>query len=729
MNSRRTFSTEEDVTKYFLAEEDSKLPRDQAFWNQTKVTAFRSQLEIEKEEADTDFLKALWDSLIQLVQLPYVYNAENESDNFDSPIKTAIEFLEIEIPMEFLLNINTAPNGSLKFFRCARRALHVFGGPKIQGHPVEQLACLLYQHSATWSEIQKSVNFLKAEIKIAFQDLQGPRAASPRVTSSLAHHESTVRHGGFEQGHATINEGEAFQYSPTAANLPETQRFPSDVPVYPPGPLRSRGNSSATSPPVYTQEQLNYAKELQGMRTPSTNTRQADSKSPRESAGHSTPATSAPSVDDDEFFWYPEMTEQQRQSGMRSIQNEFKIPTRFSNNRSNPESLVMIQDVHLKFKRLLKASRFTESAAREMVPYLYHGAAARKYDSIRKRHPQANTEQLLARMESTYINGVTQRQASTEIRKIRLNPTAQSTRAAVDNLIYRLQNESINCSMEDQTDAALVNLLCHCVQNVTWAKPLRQALIAKNISDFDSACDVLSALATDEDISMGNNFEVGINFGSVNSSRPYNDRRSFNNRPPPYDNRRVGTLRSAVQAYGKTRHNPIDRKTGKPMVCRSQNCDSTEHFQYSGHCPIEKARRHAGTSAIFMASSMEADLERGEDIVGILCEILFSKADDQISAAHHPEDDNQMVMPTMPDSEDSSLLYAPPPAETAFVNTDLMLADLSEYKDVPGDTAFVNFATVEDVQTMPMIKQEIRSDTENLNKTVVETPSFRGGRV
>lgn len=68
------------------------------------------------------------------------------------------------------------------------------------------------------------------------------------------------------------------------------------------------------------------------------------------------------------------------------------------------------------------------------------------------------------------------------------------------------------------------------------------------------------------------------------------------------------------------------------MLCRSPGCDSKDHFQYSGRCPVEQARRKAGTSAIFMASTVETDLANGEDILGVLCEILYSKIDEESEA-------------------------------------------------------------------------------------------------
>jgi hypothetical protein len=62
------------------------------------------------------------------------------------------------------------------------------------------------------------------------------------------------------------------------------------------------------------------------------------------------------------------------------------------------------------------------------------------------------------------------------------------------------------------------------------------------------------------------------------------------------------------------------------MVCRSRGCNSTEHFQYSGKCPVEKARRQQGLSAVHMAQCIVDDAAKGMDIWDCVAEILFSRA-------------------------------------------------------------------------------------------------------
>jgi hypothetical protein len=127
----------------------------------------------------------------------------------------------------------------------------------------------------------------------------------------------------------------------------------------------------------------------------------------------------------------------------------------------------------------------------------------------------------------------------------------------------RLSTFSASCPPEDKTDEAMTNTLVHCVLHVPWARPLRQALIAKTDSDFEDACNTLSALAKDEDTVNDTSDNIGVHAATV-SPIPH-----LPNSRPAYDNRRLGNLQRAVTEYAKHRSNPLG-KDGKPKVCRSR---------------------------------------------------------------------------------------------------------------------------------------------------------------
>jgi hypothetical protein len=277
------------------------------------------------------------------------------------------------------------------------------------------------------------------------------------------------------------------------------------------------------------------------------------------------------------------------------------------------------------------------------------------------------TEELMVEMEKMYFNGVTQRQASEEIRKLRLSANAWSLRAAADYLIERLSTFSVSCPPEDQTDEAMTNTLVHCVQHVPWARPLRQALIAKTFSDFEDACNTLSALATDEDNVNDTSDTIGVRAATVPpiSHLPKNR--------PEYDNRRLGNLQRAVTEYAKHRSNPLGND-GKPMVCRSRGCHSTEHFHCSGKCPVEKAQRQQGLYTVHMAQCIVDDLAKGIDIWDCVAEILFSRAQEETDlVSNFPDISGLASIPAGDESE----TYCTSIVSAGFVATGIgSLADI-----------------------------------------------------
>lgn len=128
---------------------------------------------------------------------------------------------------------------------------------------------------------------------------------------------------------------------------------------------------------------------------------------------------------------------------------------------------------------------------------------------------------------------------------------------------------------------------------------------------------------------------TGINYGSalsnfsptIQGSRPPS---SQGTSLPPCDNHRVRNLQFAIRAYAKGRMNPIDKRTGKRMVCRSEGCSSIERFQFSGRCLVEQSRREQGLSAVHMADTITEDLENGGDISERLSELLLSRVHKEV---------------------------------------------------------------------------------------------------
>lgn len=72
------------------------------------------------------------------------------------------------------------------------------------------------------------------------------------------------------------------------------------------------------------------------------------------------------------------------------------------------------------------------------------------------------------------------------------------------------------------------------------------------------------------------------------------------------------------------------------MVCRSPGCNSIEHLQYSGQCPVQRRREKRGNARAYMAAQIEEDVNDGVPIDEILTEILFS----QPTCEAHEESDS-----------------------------------------------------------------------------------------
>jgi hypothetical protein len=215
----------------------------------------------------------------------------------------------------------------------------------------------------------------------------------------------------------------------------------------------------------------------------------------------------------------------------------------------------------------------------------------------------------------------------------------------------------------------MTNTLVHCVQHVPWARPLRQALIAKTVSNFEDACNTLSALERDEDIVNDTSDTIGVHAATVPPTPHLPQSR------PAYDNRRLGNLQRAVTEYAKNRSNPLG-KDGKPMVCRPRGCNSTEHFQYSGNCPVEKARRQQGLSTWHMAQCIVDDVAKGMDIWDCVAEILFSRAHEETDpVSAFPDISGSASIPAGDEGKTGDM----PTASAGFVATGIQgLADVME---------------------------------------------------
>jgi hypothetical protein len=112
------------------------------------------------------------------------------------------------------------------------------------------------------------------------------------------------------------------------------------------------------------------------------------------------------------------------------------------------------------------------------------------------------------------------------------------------------------------------------------------------------------------------------------------------------------------------------------MVCRSWGCNSTEHFQYSGKCPVERAWRQQGLSTVHMAQCIVDDVAKGMDIWDCVAKILFSRAHEETDpVSSFPDISGLASIPAGDASETSDI----PMASAGFVATGIdSIADIMD---------------------------------------------------
>jgi hypothetical protein len=595
------------------------------------------------ELLDGNHLSSLYSCLIAVSHMP-------ETTTFIE----ASDIISEEIQMQRLFREATAPSGKLQFFRYARRTLFLFGGPNpntVRGHSMAILAKILYR-DAVISELDwfvlKYRDWLSSLFKVETLVLGGKHNSRVQVRDILSpdggQAAANANDGGSANRNGTVG---VIAGSPSNENIIRNTSITGD---------RLEMVNEVARLGQFSQDQMNAANSMRNRRlgisestivvNGDTNLHEGNATvsgigTTRENTtGNTTRPMNAagrlvadpgvrPNVVDGEFFWYNTMSENLRTSGMRAIQSEFRKNNRFcrlvSADLADEKPPVVLQDVHLNAIRAFKKHRFTEPDARECLSSLYGGAAARRFTKLLKENRYADTATLMGKMESIYINYTTRRQASAELRKLRMSPNAGSHRAGIDDYVNRLQTYSLSCTEEDQSDSALINIFLASLEGIKWARHLRSALISKTVTSFTDLCNTASSLATDEDTELG---VAGINYNNYGQRLPQTAGAAPVSRPM-FDQRRLGNLSTAVKNYAKTRTNPLDRRTGKPMVCRSLGCSSTSHFQYSGLCPVQVERIQNGTAAVHMAESFANDITNGCDFLDCVTEVLLSQCSDE----------------------------------------------------------------------------------------------------
>jgi hypothetical protein len=359
-------------------------------------------LESRREKAVNEELQNLYGILLVSVEPEFDVAGEAVAD------------LQIELSLNRILRPTTTPGGKLTFLKDTRRVLHLRGGPSPnlqRGHPVDILVQIVYGNAESTAEDVITISHRIRDFRASMTLCNPTPILSPISEGQQLGVES--------QSNAQAPRGMNYQRPQAAVDtevLQDTRtitRENIDAGVF---------DDHLRPTNTYSAGQYQQALELRQRRLSETqygnyandngSTSRSETRDPdyRDARGcapddttSSTPADSAPDVPDEEFYWYNSMTEMQRQNGIGSFQSEFLNSNKFARHMSAEESIMskptVLQDVHLAFIRLCKRYRFTERAARELIPYMYTGPTARQYTKVKKRSPQATTEELMAEME------------------------------------------------------------------------------------------------------------------------------------------------------------------------------------------------------------------------------------------------------------------------------------------------------------------------------------------
>jgi hypothetical protein len=519
----------------------------------------------------------------------------------------AIGHIRLEFPLSRFLHAGNTPGGRLIFYRRVRSLLECYGATWLSrstNHIILESCLILYGHG---DEVKERIldQYERQQVRTVEED-GGTRPGQANTAAQVA--------------------------SPRDVDQPRTE-------------LGQEAATNSSLPPAshYSMEQLQHALQLRASRGDSNST-----QAPRTANFEPTPPVRREGAQPgatlsahDKPEWAESISDISRAHAIRSIQVRFQSRT-FSGewNATHDNTEMNIAQVHLDFLREVHLHRCTEPLARSCLSYMYSGPAKREFNSflLTPTGKHAQTEDVLAHMTKTYSNQNTMRIAGQRIRSLTL-PDSETSMAAMKGLIDQMDAMRDVCPEEDRTDASMLRLLLENTRNVDWLTSARTANAANLVTGYKGLCEIMVAAAGDRDMAAPGGTAV-VNFEEAESHT--GDRRGTDRRrgttPAPFDNRRLGRFKRQVQQYASARKNPIDKRTGEVMKCRSVGCGSTEHFQFSGKCPVEQRRRADGTSCAFMASVVDADLRSGRAIEDIMSEILLSQPADGIDDPENHHD-------------------------------------------------------------------------------------------
>lgn len=287
-------------------------------------------------------------------------------------------------------------------------------------------------------------------------------------------------------------------------------------------------------------------------------------------------------------------------------------------------------------------------------------------------------------MESIFNTYAVQMLAESELQQLKMDESLPTTHAKTKTILDEAERLRQQCGKDMQTDDRMILAIRFALTGVTWAAPVittfeMRAPAEKTYEHLRNF--LLHAAVSDdrENARLGNGKSVYFGTGYENRRLAYSRKPSSSG----YSGKRfqcpkfTGTVKK-FQSRGNRRQNPIDRRTGKVAVCRSEGCGSTEHFQFSGRCPVQRQREASGQSAAYMAQCFDEDPDK------FMAELFFSKAQDDEDAgqtdAHETDIDAQISGPCLDD-----IFFLDIEDDNATSNQNFVSTDQLELDPFPGE--------------------------------------------
>ena len=321
-------------------------------------------------------------------------------------------------------------------------------------------------------------------------------------------------------------------------------------------------------------------------------------------------------------IWNEGLFPEDKMSGDKALNTAYSsMSGKFCDNNGS----AVITAVHTSFVQTCIRYNLKVATALPYVSILYGGTAQADYMAYLRRaaenREEVSVNSVFCHMESLYNTRQSRTMAQESLSALRFGADVARTEAVAT---YEREFRRFQASAGPMSEESLLQNLQFALRDPSndFSDSTSTRISSGEILSFSQSMASLRAAAATAD---ARNPRTG---GSSSSSVFANTAERTAEREKGrggFDNRRLSRTFRRWSKDSATKGNPLDRRTGKPMVCRSPGCESTDHLQYSGRCPVQQRRMKNGNARAYMAAAIEEDIDSGIPVEDVLTEILFSQ--------------------------------------------------------------------------------------------------------